>query len=363
MKQNEKNKWNGADNVPATACRFVSDNAIGFADDSGEDKKIKLVGYRGEIIDHWFWGRLGIDMDGLHFAKKKTPGLIDHNTSKRLTFSQEQQTKPETYIAGPFLDNANAQEIAMDIDRGFPFQASLSVEPEIVEQVTEGQSVSVNGKTLKGPGAAFRKASILEISAVVFGAFSNTESTAYSDNQNNIKFELIKSKEIQMAKQKNDERVMTIEQFKADHEQLHQQVFEAGAKSQTERFDRLRKVCGDDHALLVKCFTENMDTAEAQSAKIEKLSAQNQQLSQKLQEKQDDHPQKKPDPAVTEFNNQPAVENQPDAKFDEKTATEEQLTEHFNSNQDLQDEFGDNVADYLSFVKNDRKGNIKVLSR
>jgi len=335
----ETNKWNGTNQAPGSACHFVMEDAVKFAQSEKNDKgMVKLVGYRGDIIKHWYWGNLAFDMAGLHFDKPRTPGLIDHMTSKRLTYSTERAIEPETFIAGPFLENNNAKELENDIKNGFPFQASLSLLPEIVEQIEDGESVEVNGKMLKGPGAVFRKAAIYEISAVVFGAFSNTESAEYNDNNTNVTF---KMKETLMSDK--DKTKLTLEQFKSDHAELYSQVFEMGkadgGKSSIERFARLQKACGDDNELIVNCFSEGLDTGDAMAKRIEKLSAEKTELAQKLAEKESGVGNL-PDPALSEFNNQPAPATPGKEKqFDEKKATDVQLKEHYSKDQDLQDEF------------------------
>jgi hypothetical protein len=221
--------------------------------------------------------------------------------------------------------------------REFPFQASLSLRPEIVEQVLEGQSVEVNGRKLKGPGAVFRKAAIMEISAVVFGAFSNTESTAYSDSNVKYNFELTNLKENVM---ETKEIVLTIEKFKADHADLFAQIMAAGEKVQTERFARLQQACGDDTELLVACFTEGLDTGDAMAKRIEKLSAKNTELAKQIESQDMSHQSKtKVNPATSEFNNQPKSQNQAAEKFDEQSATDAQLKEHYSKTKELQDKF------------------------
>lgn len=343
-------KWDGKNQVPGNACHFVIDEGVCFAD-SADKNMVKLVGYRGDIIRHWFWGNLAFDMDGLRFDKPRTPGLIDHNTTKRLTYSKERNIKPETYIAGPFLDNANAQELAKDMKNEFPFQASLALRPELVEQVAEGQSVEVNGRKLKGPGAVFRKAAILEISAVVFGAFSNTESAAYSDTEK-YNFELSNERDFDMK--------LTLEQLKTEYAELYNQVFELGktegGKTAVERFTRLQKACGDDNDLLVKCFAENLDTGDAMARRIEKLSAEKTQLAEQLasqNSKLSTQNLTKPDAAQSEFNNQPkpaVVPQKEPVQFDEKNASDDELKAHFKATKEVQDEFA-SAESYIQYVR------------
>jgi hypothetical protein len=82
-----------------------------------------------------------------------------------------------------------------------------------------------------------------------------------------------------------------------------------------------------------------MDTAQVQAARIEKLSAANTVLTQRLEKAS--IVTAKVDPAVSEFNNQ-LKQSDNSAKpvvFDEKNATDEQLKENFAKTKQLQDEF------------------------
>ena len=342
------NSWNGQDNVPVSVCRFVCDDAVHFADDSTEEKGVRLLGYRGDIIKHWFWGNLAFDMDGLYFASKKTPGLIDHNSALRLTYSKKQAVKPEVFIEGPFLSNPDSAKLKQDMIEGFPFQASLRLNPEIVEQIADDQKAKVNGTTLKGPGAIFRKAAILEISVCVFGVFKNTETTALSEadnDKNAIKFSLCKENEMAQEDQ------MTIETFIEKWPELHAEVFSAGkAEGLAEGHEKLSNLfkgvqvaCGGDCELLVACFAEGKTVEQAYKMRADKLQTANKQLGEDLVKAR----QAKVDPAIQEFTQGGPA---PTTIFAEATATDKQLEEHFTQTQQVQDEYGD-VGSYLAYVR------------
>lgn len=303
---NEVKPWSGSRAVPASACRFLIDDAVEIADAGQDDKgsQVRIVGYRGDIVKHWFWGNLVIDLDGLHFDKARTPGLIDHDPAKRLTYSRQRAIKPETFIAGPFLANDAAAAVKADMAEGFPFQASMDVRPELVEKVSGGESVEVNGKRLKGPGNVFRKAAVMEISAVVFGAFSNTESSAFAAEEN-VTFDL--TKEMDMTKDKDSTALeMTAEVLKDQYAETHAQVLAegraAGMAAEKERFAALQKACGEDTALLAECFASGLTTAEALQKRNEKLIARNAELVKLAGAKASD-------PAISEFREQEPPEN------------------------------------------------------
>lgn len=344
--------WNGQDNVPVSVCQFVCDDAVHFADDSTEEKGVRLSGYRGDIIKHWFWGNLAFDMDGLHFATKKTPGLIDHNSALRLTYSKKQAVKPEVFIEGPFLSNPDSAKLKQDMIEGFPFQASLTLNPEIVEQVADGQKAKVNGIIFKGPGAIFRKAAILEISACVFGVFKNTETTALSEvanDKNGIRFSICKENEMVQEDQ------MTIETFIDKWPDIHAEVFNAGKaeglaegrQKLSDLFKGVQVACGGDCDLLVACFAEGKTVEQAYKMRADKLQAANKQLGEDLVKAR----KTKVDPAIQEFTQGGPP---PVTTFDEAKATDEQLRDHFASTQECQDQFTSANA-YIAAVRHPAK--------
>jgi len=339
--------------APPKAFVFNEHEQVCFADgDSANDNGFRVVGYSGGIIkDHWLWGNVAFDLSGLKFAKKKTPVLEEHFTIRRLGFTTRQEITDKVTVEGEFLDNDNAASLRADMKKGFPMEASLYVPATVVEYVKEGASVEVNGLTLKGPGAVFRKATVREVSMCVFGADSNTQSAAYAENdKNNVKFNLV-DKEINLMAKETEQ--MTIEKFAELHPEIRRQVFDAGVTEGREKewamFAELSEACGDDHELAVKCFAEGKTVADALKMRAEKAEKANAELSEKLKTARTT----KIDPAVQEFSDT-AAEPGKDEKFDEKTATDDKLKEHFAATQAVQDEFSSAEA-YIAAVRHPQK--------
>ncbi len=342
--------------APIKACIFNS--SLTFAE-AEERPGFSIIGYSGKIIkDHWFWGDVAFDLNGLKFAKKPTPILEEHFTSRRIGFSTKQEITDKVTVEGLFLENDNAAAMARDLKAGFPMEASLYVPPSVVEKVEKGASVEVNGQTLHGPGAVFRKAQIKEVSMCVFGADSNTQSMAYTDNdKTQVKFNLIKEKSIMADEQ------LTIETFAELHPEIYKEIFEKAraerieaGKSEAQKlaaqwFAELKKVCGEDTELLVEFVEKQTSIEDAKAAKMAKLEATNKEQAEQIKKLSE----KKVDPAVAEFNDT-APDPKATEKFDEAAATDEQLKEHYNKDKNLQDEFH-SVEAYLAYIAKDvRKG-------
>ena len=161
------------------------------------------------------------------------------------------------------------------------------------------------------------------------------------------------------------ETKLTLEQFKADNTELHEQIFSAGRaegeKAERDTFAELQKACGDDNDLIVKCYSEGKTVTEALQMRAEKAEAENKELTEQLSKNSTETGKKKVDPAVTEFSDtatEPGKENQ--GEFNEAEATDEQLEEHFGKTKELQDEFGQ-VDYYVNFIKQQNAGRVKIL--
>jgi hypothetical protein len=346
--------------APLLACIFLHSaeaEPVSFVEDAkaGKSENFRIIGYSGQIIpNHWFWGNLAFDLSGLSFAKTKTPVLDEHFTAKRLGFAEKQEITDKVYIEGKFLGNPNAQEIKNDMLSGFPMEASLYVPPSVVEYVMEGASVQVNGQTLNGPGAVFRKAKIKEVSICVFGADSNTNSAAFADKKNNeISFNIQKG-EITMSDNKIEKVILTAETFAAQYADLHKSITDAAkaegkaegiaeAKASFAAFCERFKA---DPAFVIEQFAAGKTIEEAKDAFILKLSQAKPQEPVKK-------PEVKIDPATQEF-----VDNQ-DKKPSTAATNEEGWKKEYANSNELQKEFS-SAETYVAFKMAESKGLVRI---
>ena len=364
-------KYNGQEETaPIQACLFDRIGEIQFKDAEADEQRFSIIGYSGEIIpNHWYWGNVAFDLTGMKFAKKRTPVLEEHSTDRRIGFSDKQEISDKVLIQGPFLDNETAVAIFKDMKKGFPMEASLRVLPSVIEDVEQGASVEVNGKTLKGPGAVFRKSTIEEVSICVFGADANTESRAFNETEGNIEFSLINKNN------NNSERVNTMagketeftqDILKAEHPKIHEQVFSAGMaegeKTERDCFKELQDACGGDNDLLVECYSAGKKPIEAVQMANEKLKAKNAELMKNQAENTTGNTATettKTDPASAEFIGDQKANK---TKIPESESSEDQLKEKFKNSLELQKEFVGKVENYLAFIRNNAAGNVKMKS-
>lgn len=352
------------DTAPVNACIFNDNVEVTFAqgDDDKKSNKFRIVGYTGVVMKgHWFWGNVAFDLEGMKFAKKCTPVLAEHFKDVRIGFTTKQDIKDQVIVEGPFLDNDDAQKLKADMEKGFPMEASLLVPPSIVEHVKEGESVKVNGHTLKGPGAVFHKSTILEVSMCVFGFDSNTKSSAYADNNNQkVKFNLIQENTIMAGEETQTiTEIESVESFAELYPEFHKEIraegMAEGKKEERALFVALKDACGDDHELLVQCFSEGKTAAEAMKLRADKLGKENTKLTEKVSELQTAKPAV--EAARVEFTDEA---KSPGEQTETGSADEAALKEEFAASADLQAEYGGDVNAFIAFKKADEAGNVRL---
>lgn len=291
--------------APQNACIFEQGCTVAFDDTEGaeENNRFSIIAYTGQIIaNHWWWGNLAFDMEGIKFAKAKTPILQEHFRDDRIGFSTKQDIAEKVILEGKFLSNPKASELRQDMAEGFPMQASVYLPPDVIEQIKEGETVEVNGHKLKGPGTVFRKGRILEVSMCTLGADSNTQSKAFADGgKEEIKFNITGKEEI-MAESKTKDK-LTAETFAAEHPDVFKEVTAAakaeGGKEIRELFGRFTEQFGDDPAFCIEQFEAGVgidEAVKAENAKLKKAAAESLQTQAAATEETD--------PAAREFSDE-----------------------------------------------------------
>lgn len=325
----------------------VQADAVTFAQEE-TDNRIELTLYDGSIARHWYWGNLAFDMETMKLAKSKVPILLDHDTDQRIGFSTQATFDKKFILSGKLLKSSSlAQDIRSQAKEGFPFESSLRFDPtrSIIENVPEGQQVTVNGHTLKGPGTVIKQAVIMEGSVTTFGALSNTKSQIFNKPE----------------KESTMDKPMTIDQFKASQPELYASIVQH-AKADAEAsmradFDRYCKIAGSDHDIAIQAFNENLELDKVIELKTARLAEREQSLAtreaqavstSKAATKADDAQ------AKAEFaacDDQARVKAADQKKFDPENATDAELAAHFNANKDIKDQFSCAEA-YIACIRN-----------
>jgi len=183
--------------VPGKALQFMEPTEISLSkkkgDDGEEKRTASMLAYSGGVIkDHWYWGDLVIDVDGLSFDSDPLPILEDHLTEKKIGLSHDPSggiDKKNYQLSFPeieLLDNPDANAFYDNSKQGFPYQSSVRAKPKKIEHLEEETSAEVNGMTVEGPATIFRQTTIKEASVCVFGWDSNTKSAALSEAEEDV---------------------------------------------------------------------------------------------------------------------------------------------------------------------------------
>ncbi len=247
LKQGDKEM----EKLPKGALRLVEvgDDCCAFAvaGEEGEAPKMKMIAYSGGIIkNHWYWGNLAIDLEGMTFPVSKYPILEDHRTDKKIAFTGKPIINDNTLSIDPdktvFVDtpeSAEFQKLSSQTGGGFPYQASIYAKPSSVERVMEGESAKVNGMSVRGPASIWRKCEFKEASVCVFGWDSKTQSSAFSKTEmEDIDVEYIGEEEGKISnednKLKKEVKSMDLAELKKEHPELIVQLSEEVTASVTE---------------------------------------------------------------------------------------------------------------------------------
>ena len=173
--------------IPVDACYLeIPGDAALACGENGENAKsapVQLLARTGDAIDHWYWGPIVHDLDGMSIARGRV--LIDwrHDREEQLGYLNKFETSTGDLVARgalvPYKGDDRAAEIAYKSREGVPYQASIEFGGELVlEEVAEGQTVTVNQREMTGPLTVFREWELEAVAICPFGADPNTVTQA-----------------------------------------------------------------------------------------------------------------------------------------------------------------------------------------
>jgi hypothetical protein len=138
------------------------------------------VAYTGGLMSVPGWGPVAINLAGLDATAEQISLLADHDATLDgiVGHGRAQVIDGKLFVQGTLTGATEAARQVVELARsGFKFQASVGVAPNDYERVRGGETVSVNGKSIKAPAGGFTlvKAGVLrEVSIVAIGADANT---------------------------------------------------------------------------------------------------------------------------------------------------------------------------------------------
>ena len=178
---------------------FVCPLTIEAADDdpstgSGQDRKMpsfRMVAYTGGLMRiAGFPHPVVVDLEGLAIERQDIPVRLDHSPRQGVGHTQRVVIENGQIIAEGLVsrDTSWARDVAKSGVNGFPWQASIGAAVVDAEFISNGRSITVNGRTFDGPLHVVRKAILKEISFVDSGADTATSARiAARSGQDNSK--------------------------------------------------------------------------------------------------------------------------------------------------------------------------------
>jgi len=166
-----------------------------------EDKSFEMLAYSGGVIDHFWFGKLIIDLQGMKFEKPKFPVLQDHMTNLKIGFVKKPKSIGNelrfTDEVFTFIDTDESLRFREEASQGFPFEASIGIRPTKMIRLEEGAKAVVNGRKVKGPNMTiWSESKFRETSVVVFGADPNTASKVFvEEDKEEVEVEVVGLKE------------------------------------------------------------------------------------------------------------------------------------------------------------------------
>jgi hypothetical protein len=166
-------------NLPDNAFQFRAEPAtMAGKTEAGGPRKFGGTAYSAMMIRHPYWGAVIFDMATTQ-APDPTPILIGHDRNQRAGFAKLAIGLDGITIAdGTLLDNASGNAVSSESDAGFPWQMSVHIEPDSIEEIKAGGTAIVNGRSVTGPAVVFRNNTIREVSFTPTGVDRNTDAIA-----------------------------------------------------------------------------------------------------------------------------------------------------------------------------------------
>lgn len=197
------------DTIPAAACQLALGTfQLAAADvvEEGKPVPITMLARTGQPIQHWYWGKTVHDLSGMKLHKKTLPIDYCHLASEVLGYLDEFETETGDLVAKgalvPFRSDDRAAEVAHKAKAKVPYEASIDFAGDglVVEYVSEGATVEVNGYQIEGPATVFRQWPLRGVAVCPHGADMNTSSSFAASEKVGVRV-LTSSKETkQMAK-------------------------------------------------------------------------------------------------------------------------------------------------------------------
>lgn len=216
----------------AKCTRLTFDSAVCF--ERAKDGEQEITGfdidaYTGATVDRW-WGKLAIEVSGIK-AKKQMPIFRDHDHTKIVGFSTGTSKDGIFRVSGKFSQTTDhAREVMALAKEGFPWQASIGVQPKKIMSLEKGSKHTVNGQEISGPAEVWLESEVFETSFVPLGADGKTRVSVLAEEKPGA-----------MPPTKTEESTMNFEQLKKEHPELVAAIEQGATAGMDEKMEAARQ--------------------------------------------------------------------------------------------------------------------------
>ena len=156
------------------------------SDDAPELRPFEMLARSAEPIEHWYWGRIVHDFDGMQLRKDRCPIDWRHDECVELGFADSfEVTDDGLQLSGSLIvleENDRADQVHKRGKAGMPYEASIDWigDGSELEYIPEDVTTEVNGRQFAGPGYVARKWPLRAAAICPYGADAAT-ATQFSD--------------------------------------------------------------------------------------------------------------------------------------------------------------------------------------
>lgn len=233
--------------------RFDAANAA--ANDAKSPRRFSGMAYGGGLItDHGWWEAVAFDLAGLT-ASAPMPLLLQHDAAGVIGVIDEVANDGASLrIAGHLFTGIEpeADKVAALADAGMPWQLSVGIYPDAIDEVQAG--AVVNGQVVARRAHVFRRSRVREASFVAIGADGSTHAAVFDRGAAAVKVPLTHSpKELPMADDSTPAALAAMtaerdaERVRADaaEQQLAELREQFAARERAERDTAVRALLGE----------------------------------------------------------------------------------------------------------------------
>lgn len=166
--------------APRSAFRFdASVSTIKLSAD-GKTADIELLARSGDPIQHWYWGQIVHDLQGMNHKDKVVLDYC-HDDEEVIGYADGFDVRDDgLHLSGKLvsvIEEDRADVVMRQGNAGIPFEASIFFDDAQLEYIPEGMSTEVNGKQFEGPGVIVRQWTLRGCAVCPYGADANTNSS------------------------------------------------------------------------------------------------------------------------------------------------------------------------------------------